>query len=1005
MKRRRSLLLVAALGIMAAVAAIGQQQKPPAGSLLVLDWASKAARETPPLAILIEMGTKDAQPKLWSGKATVSGAKVVHREGYRFWPKEDMLIEPDAWQASSHRPLRLPKAQPALAAIEGMATVGIVLHLADVQATASLSLSVKEQEIDKLVVPLKDVLAGQTKTVADGRVTVRLLTTTSTLVSDKNENDFPAAAYGPDGTLWVSYIAYTVKEESRRVEAPSLKEQPKDFKAYYTPEFGDQLFVKYYKAGKWSEPIAITEPNQDLMRCAVAVEGNGDVWVAYSANRNGKHNIYARSIANGAAIPRVGVEQQLPSSAGPALSPVMATGKSGELHLAFQHWKETETALLAMVHCKQGKWADSAGQSAIGRKANNWNPAVACGPQGEVAVAHDAYEGDSDVWVHVDEGGPNPRAFPIAMTPRFEARPSICYDAKGRLWIAYEEGPEMWGKDFGAVEKNPGNPLYASRSVRVVCLDHGKLMKPIAELPTASGPPPRYPFEMVPAGPGGAIVSGPTFERQPRYAYPQIGIDGKGRVWLTYRAKFGSRYSSHPGSYWLTFARRLDDDHWTEPIEIHHSDGLLDNRPALLPHPSGGLRIVHNGDARYTEPENVTNRIFHSYVDLPGDPLEPKLVVHDPGQKDPRLAELDAAVVKRIRDYRMTAGGKKYQLQRGEFHRHTEISWDGGPDGSLEDMWRYGIDAVAFDWIGNGDHDNGAGREYSWWLIQKTTDAYHVKDRFTPMFTYERSVSYPHGHRNCVFPRRGVRTLPRLAETDKMKVVGGVHADDTKMLYRYLHELDGICAIHTSATSMGTDWRDNDPVVEPLVEIYQGDRMSYEMENAPRAGYDPKDKKAPANIAGWFPKGFVNLALQKGHRLGFQASSDHWSTHCSYCIVLAERHDRAGIFDAMKKRHAYGATDDIILDVQSGPYIMGDEFKSKEAPALQIRVIGTRPLANVVILKDSEPVHTFQPGKPEFEAKWTDPKPVAGVHYYYVRVEQTGGELAWGSPMWIEYVK
>ena len=40
----------------------------------------------------------------------------------------------------------------------------------------------------------------------------------------------------------------------------------------------------------------------------------------------------------------------------------------------------------------------------------------------------------------------------IAGSPRFEARPSACYDAKGRLWIAYEEGPEKWGKDFGALQ-------------------------------------------------------------------------------------------------------------------------------------------------------------------------------------------------------------------------------------------------------------------------------------------------------------------------------------------------------------------------------------------------------------------------------------------------------------------------------------------------------------------------------------------------------------------------
>src|SRR5262249_57029448 len=128
--------------------------------------------------------------------------------------------------------------------------------------------------------------------------------------------------------------------------------------------------------------------------------------------------------------------------------------------------------------------------------------------------------------------------------------------------------------------------------------------------------------------------------------------------------------------------------------------------------------------------------------------------------------EAEAEAVKRIREHRIDVGGKKYRLLRGEFHRHTEISWDGGSDGSLEDMFRYAIDAAAMDWIANADHDNGAGRECSWWLTQKFSDAYHVAGRFTPMFSYERSVAYPHGHRNCMFARRGVRTLPRLAQPD-----------------------------------------------------------------------------------------------------------------------------------------------------------------------------------------------------------------------------------------------
>jgi hypothetical protein len=205
---------------------------------------------------------------------------------------------------------------------------------------------------------------------------------------------------------------------------------------------------------------------------------------------------------------------------------------------------------------------------------------------------------------------------------------------------------------------------------------------------------------------------------------------------------------------------------------------------------------------------------------------------------------------------------------------------------------------------------------------------------------------------------------------------------------------------------MGTDWRDNDPEVEPVVEIYQGDRMSYEKEGAPRAGYDPKSGKWPANLGGWYPLGYVDHALrEKGYRLGFQSSSDHWSTHVSFAVVLAERNDRDSVFDALKRRHCYGATDNIVLDVRSGEHVMGDEFKAAGAPALAIHVRGTGPLEAVEVLRDSEVVETFHPGGEEYQGTWTDPKPAAGTHYYYVRVLQKGGQVAWGSPMWVEVAK
>jgi hypothetical protein len=786
-----------------------------------------------------------------------------------------------------------------------------------------------------------------------------------------------------------------VRDESRRIEQQPLKEPPADFKAFYTPEFADQLFVKYFRAGKWSEPIPITGPQEDLVRCAIAVDGNGEVLVAYCSNRQGTCQLIVRPIGKETRRPGPELKWTPKNMATRALNPVMTTDREGNIWIACQGWGDGKPGIFTgKFACRDGKWNSTFSFALV----KCWDPSIVTSPGKDLPVATVAYDcyakdGSYDIWIDPIANEPGVgRIQEVITSSRFEARPSVACDPKGRLWIAYEEGPEKWGKDYGALDLEDGNPLYNARSVRVVCLQDGKLLKPMAELPTSKVPQPRDPNE-----------------KNPRYAYPKIGIDGKGRIWLTYREKFGTRYTTHPGSYWLTMARRLEGDHWSEPIELHHSDGLLDSRPVLLPHPAGGLLVIHNTDGRYTTPETIDNQIYMSYLDVPGDPADPKLVPHENGEKDKKLwkeTEEEHAAVKRIRDYRVAVDGKKYRLLRGEFHRHTEISWDGGPDGSLEDMFRYAIDVAALDWIGNTDHDNGAGREYSWWLTQKFSDAYHIANVFTPMFSYERSVNYPHGHRNCVFAQRGVRTLPRLEEPDQKRRVAGIHTDDTKMLYRYLKDLGGICASHTSATGMGTDWRDNDPEVEPVVEIYQGDRMSYEYQGAPRAGYSPKSGKKPVSIGGWEPAGFVDNALgKKGYRLGFESSSDHWSTHISYTIVLAERNDRESILEALRKRRCYGATDDIIVDLRSGIHLMGEEFKSSDAITLTMRVVGTKPLAKIDILKDSEVVDTIQPGKSEYHGDWTDPKPTAGVHYYYIRVQQTDGELAWASPIWIDRAK
>ena len=180
--------------------------------------------------------------------------------------------------------------------------------------------------------------------------------------------------------------------------------------------------------------------------------------------------------------------------------------------------------------------------------------------------------------------------------------------------------------------------------------------------------------------------------------------------------------------------------------------------------------------------------------------------------------------IARMRNHRVDSAGSPLQLLRGEFHRHTEISSHRDQDGLLEDSWRYALDAANLDWMGNGDHMSGFNFEYMWWFIQKMTDLHQNPPGFVAALTYERSagLSQRPPQRDAAAagnPAASLRQPPGNAGRGNAG-----HQDPLRLLEalrRHLHS-------HTSATGMGTDWRDNDPDVEPVVEIYQGHRHNYE---------------------------------------------------------------------------------------------------------------------------------------------------------------------------------
>jgi hypothetical protein len=296
---------------------------------------------------------------------------------------------------------------------------------------------------------------------------------------------------------------------------------------------------------------------------------------------------------------------------------------------------------------------------------------------------------------------------------------------------------------------------------------------------------------------------------------------------------------------------------------------------------------------------------------------------------------------------------------------------------------------------------------------------YHLPGTYIPIFGYERSAVFPNGHRNMFFAKRtNARVTPFFlrAGVPAFRVPAGPMGDepgvgsgdlvenDTKLLYEEIRKLGAIAIPHTSGTRMGTDWRDNDSDLEPVVEIFQGARTNYEKLGAPfaaRVGVDEEHMKR----AGYQPEGMVSNAWAKGYKLGIISSSDHGSTHISYAMVYTPDKSRQGILDAIRQRHTYGATDNIILDVHMGKHFMGDEFNANKADAIKVKVRGTGVVARVDVIKDNEVIYSTEPNKQEVSFEYTDRAGVSGRHFYYVRVQQQDSMIAWSSPFFLNYGK
>ncbi|MDQ6700375.1 MAG: hypothetical protein M3Z36_09330, partial [Acidobacteriota bacterium] len=127
----------------------------------------------------------------------------------------------------------------------------------------------------------------------------------------------------------------------------------------------------------------------------------------------------------------------------------------------------------------------------------------------------------------------------------------------------------------------------------------------------------------------------------------------------------------------------------------------------------------------------------------------------------------------------------------------------------------------------------------------------------------------------------------------------------------------------------------------------------------------------------------------------------------SYAMIYTPSDDRTEIVESMRKRHAYAATDNIVLDFEAEEpdgkrHLMGDAFVSSGVPKLTAKIFGTDEIRQIDLIRNSEFLFTQKPNRKNVDFAYVDQSPRPGESYYYLRVMQLDGNLAWSSPIWIK---
>ncbi|MBI2892397.1 MAG: CehA/McbA family metallohydrolase [Deltaproteobacteria bacterium] len=715
-----------------------------------------------------------------------------------------------------------------------------------------------------------------------------------------------------------------------------------------------------------------------------------------------------------------GAPDMLLDDSGYAREVAMAADGDGRFALVWVRWcGEGERVRMRLLDASgaEPRWASEAVDVSEGRPRGVLCPAVAAS-SGRVLVAW-TERGPRGLAVHAGFVGSRAR------TVGAGTEPSVAFDSGGRAWVAW--------RSHGGVRLRPlagrgsGVPLSSDRGARrprIVRHPGGEI---VCVMERDAG------IEVVRADQTGAVRARRTLGHGGVWHHaPDVAIDARGRIWVAWHANERASDGGVDLPKWVVCAalegRRLAA--FAPSVAMKDRDVAkagIDQClefPVLVPHAGGAITVLARGShcfyrqdlsaggwsdlrplgeivwgcrgRRVAASAHLDGRIVVARREKQGVLIEALPAPADPDA--PVVAPLAVAGQRTVRASRsvdrLRAG--RHPILFGDLHQHSAHS-DG--TGTADERYRMARERYGDDFAALSDHESFLGKRTGpgeWSALEEVALRHDRPGRFATIFAYEWTASmFPGpGHKVVYLPRPGRTVLSRDDPGTK---------DGAGLLAR-VRSLGGLAFPHHVGWT-GADVPSHDPRVQTCWELCSC-HGCYEYPG-----------NEPIAHRGALEGQFIRENLDRGLRFGLVASSDGHGLIFHHGIsrkrdafrtgltaVLAPAIGRAQILAALRARRCYATSGAKIgLWWSADGHPMGSVVRTDGAVRLRARVLGTAAVTQVSVVTNGGVLHEAHRTDREISVDLTAEVPAArGWAYYYLRVVQEDGEMAWSSPIWAE---